>query len=1125
MEIIDNKSGDDSSLPPLSDGRSSPAEELNDLDETRDGNDLVEPAGRSEQTTVNILNDLNSVTLQSCRPQSPVHTTQQAFPPAATPDLTSSVAPDTLSATPTHDDRPEAASYEATLSATAPLAPIVLTSAEPASDNAIEPLSPASVPPAAPVPSTPTPSLSGTFSGHAPDSLTTRHQGEAGLTALDNTTVEHLYVGPVTPSSIGHTSDDIGDSPIPQAASSAPASTSPMPNASDNIPAPPTLSKQGEAALLTVETSVEAPVTSFSFEHTFNPDDVALPQTGQPSAGIHAITSTVSPQSDPSPNFDTMSTPAELLGDLDEAILHSVGSSSEAQAAPASSFFIEKKVDHGDKSLPPTAQPTTSTQADTSGISQLSTSTSDNTSAPPIIRHQNEFVLHTVGPSTEAQADPSNSTSGGHTVDNDEKSLLQPTTTIPADSSAVTPLPLPPVISDGSPALQSLCDQGETVPHTFKLSAENQFAPISSSPTGRIFDHSDRSSPQAVPSDIPTVNSSAPPSHPKATFDPTHSVLSIKGESGIESAADKDSASVTPSAINQQPQEDVHSSTYPPSSSVGEREAVMSSEISSSVHGPPVIQNKGTTMSAKLNNSAQVEPTDLKYNNLTEPRSFQMEDNEKEAVKHETPVISSNLQAPDRRYHSRARLDSLEDRNNLDTDSEMQLSSSESEKESDMEDHPGPRTTRRRQKRSRRSSTSISSSEDERDPFLERRNDLSIVSSPEHELPHDGGGFGISLSAGEGIVKKHKEWSTSNDQMPPPNVPQLQRLELSTTGNLSEYTDKYKGRNLPEEVAVHVDSTLTVSDQIESKEIGLLTENQDLGGFQTQHGRMMGARSQEESSELHDTIQLKPPLSQQETYAKEQLLKPVSKVEPYQSLSDPGPSSQHVHSWFMPTSEEQPMRTEPANQVTRTSDPVLESTSSSSDQLQPPVRKSFSSHPPSIPPSLDRVDHLPRLPTPPVSSSAPSTFLHSMLDQPPPPFTHYAAPPPIFRAHVLEQRYDPVYTVSVVEDKGVGDTADQGSSEEKETAMDIEQKHSIAGTGMEGHTGHGLTQDSLIAHHSYSNRSTISTSHLIDVPPMVCKYADIYMANNISLFLPLSLSPSLHEIQGYIIYSLTTLWL
>ncbi len=1028
MEIIDNKSIDDSSLPPLSDGSSSPVEELNNLDEIGDDNGLsIDPGDHSEQAVTNIMNDLNTVTPPSSHSQSHVHASHEENKPfhsATSPDLTSSVAPtNNISITPTHSDPPE---DEA--------APTAAAQPTPVTSSPVEPLPPAVslATLSAPASTTPMPNLSDTFSV-APASLTLVDEGEAGLSTVD-TVDERL--APVTLLSTEHATDGNNGHlcpPVPPAtlsALSAPASstlvsnpssiaddTPPPPPIVDDTSPPPSLSDQCEAALLTVGTSSEAQVASMTLPYT---DDVALP----PTTAIHATS--------PLPH--------------------------------------------------PSATP-------------------DTTSAAPIIAGQGVAASHTIGPSIETQASPANSSSIGHTLDNDDKSLpptVQPTIAIPGENSPITPLPDPPATSNSSSAHPSLSDEGETVPHTGGPSDEDQLASVTSTPTGHIVDRDNRSSPLADPSatlsDIPAVTSSAPPSNPLASTDPAHSVLADQGEKdAIETAADSESASMTASALNQ-PRvvaEDVHSSTYPPSSTVEEREAVMSSEISSSVPGPPVVHNGAAVSAAKLNSDTQEEPTDLKDTKFTlheQPRSFKVEEDEKEALEYEVPVISSDLQAPDRRYHSRARLDSLEDRNNLDTDSEMQLSFSESEKESDTEDYPGRRPTRKRQRRYRRSSSSISSSEDERGPFVERRNDLSIVSSPEPELPNDGGGFGVSMSVGEGVVKKFKEQSKFNDlssQIPPPDIPQLQKLDVSTTDDLNEHTDKYKGRNFYERSAIRVDSTPTLSDQIESRKVGLLNEDEGHGGFQTQLGSVspsMGARTL--MSELHDTRQHKPPLSEQEMYTKEQLLRPeitATKGEPYQSLSDPGLSSQPVYSGLMPSSEQEPMRTEPTSQVTRTSDPLLESTSSSSDQLQLPVRKSFSSHPPSIAPSLDRVDHLPKLP--PVSSSAPSTGLHSMLDQPPPPFTHYAAPPPIFRAHVLEQRSDPVYSISVVEDMDVGDTA---GHEERETAMDVEEKDSNAGTGMEGHTELGLMQNSLYSHQSFNGGSTGSTSHFTYVPSMVC---------------------------------------
>ena len=1050
MEIIDNKSADDSSLPPLSDGRSSPAEELNNLD---DDIGLIDPGDHSEQVATNITNDLNTVTPPSSRSQSPAHISHQEnkpLQPATSPDFISSVAPSNISITPTLNDPPETSPYEATPSAAAPLAPVIPSLTEHASSDTGELLPPAVLPAtlSAPAPATiPMLNLSANFSGE-PASLILDDQGEAGLSTADSIVDDRI--DPVTLSSIELTTGDNGEHlcpPVPPTALSAPASSTPVSNPSttaDDIPPPPTLNDQGEDALLTVGTSGEAQVASVSdTEHELY-DDVALPPTVLPTTTVHADTSTTSPLTYPS-------------------------------------------------------------------------ATSDTTSAHPIITDQDVAASNTVGPSVEIQPSTTNPSSIGYALDHDNKPLpptVQPTIVIPGDSSPITPLCHPQATSDSSSTHPSLSDEGEMVPHAVGPSVEDQLAPVTSTPTEHAVDHNQKSSPLASPSatslsEIPAITSSAPPSHPLASTDPPHSMLSDQSEKDAnETAADNEPASKAASALNQ-PRvvaKDAHSSTYPPSSTVGEREAVVSSEISSSIPGPSVIiHSEGAAMSAKLNGDAQEELSDLKDNKFTlheEPRSFKMEDGEKEAVEYEPPVITSDLQAPDRRYHSRARLDSLEDRNNLDTDSEMQQSFSESEKESDTEDYPGRRPTRKRQRRHRRSSTSISSSEDERDPFFERRNDLSIVSSPDPELPHDGGVFGVSLSAGEGIVKEQSKFNDLSSQIPPPDVPQLQKLDVSTTDNLNERsTDKYEGKNFHERAAVHVDSTPTL--QIESRKVRLLNEDKEQGGFQTQLGSIsphMSARTlmlQGESNELHDTRQHKPPLSEQEMYTKEKLLKSEVVGEPYQSLSDPGLSSQHVYSGVMPNSEEEPMRTEPTHQVTRTSDPVLESTSSSSDQLQLPVRKSFSSHPPSIAPSLDRVDHLPKLP--PVSS-APSTGIHSMLDQPPPPFTHYAAPPPIFRAHVLEQQPDPVYSISMVEDMDVGDTAGQDSHEE---TMDVEEKYASVETGMEGHTEQRLMQNSLDSHRPFRGGSTSSTSHLIHAPSMVCTLIG-YKLSLSSLCIPLN---------------------
>ena len=1045
MEIIDNQSADGSSLPPLSDGRSSPAEELNSLDKIGDHNDLNDPGDHSEQAAMNTLNDLNAVTPPSSNSQSPVHTLQQenkslpvATPPAAT-------APDNTSATLTLGNPPKVASNEAVPSAEDQLAPVISSPIVHKSDDDGKPL-PLAVPPATlsdPATITPVSNLSATFS-NTPAPLALDNQGEARLSTVYTTAKEHLV--PVTSSPIGRTSDD-SDEPLPLAVPpvslSAPAAITPMsdpPTTFSNTPDPSTLVDQGEAGLST--------------------DDSGEPLSPiVPPAALSAILATTTPMSNP----------------------------------PA---------------------------------------TSDDMSAPPTLSGQGKTAVFTVGPSGEAQIAPMNSSPIGYAFHHDNQSSIQPTAAIPADPSATSvDIPVPPASSG----------QGETL-HTVGHSAEDEVALSNSSPaTLSLNDHDNKSSPLAVlAADIPTRIPVAPPSPLLATsynmHVPAGPIPSDQDEPGLSvvgSAAENESASMSASPVKEQRliAEDVHSSTYPPSSTIGEREAVTSSEISSSVPGPPVVRTKDAIVRAELDDDTQKQPTEIvpKANNFThheEPSSFKVKENEGGTVQHETPGISSDLQAPDRRYHSRARLDSLEDRNNLDTDSEMQQSFSESEKESDTEDYLGPRPTRKRLRRSRRSSTSISSSEDERDPFSDPKNDLSTVSSPEHEFPRDSGGFGVSLSVSGDITRKQSTLNNLTSQMPPPKMPQLQRLDVSLTDNLSEHTDTYANRYIHERAAVNVDSTLTVREQIMSKKVGLLDEDQDQGSLHTQLGRSsprMDDRTlmlQDKSSELHDTRQPKPPLSEQEMYTKERLLKPevvVSKGEPYQSLSDPGLSSQHPHLGLMPSSEEEPMRTEPTHQVTRTSNPVL---SSSSDQLQPPVRKSFSSLPPSVPPSLDRVDYLIKPPTPPVSLSAPSTGLHSMLDQPPPPFTHYAAPPPIFRAHVFEQRSDPVYSGGVVEDTDVGDATSQGGIEEIENVMDVEQSHSSTRIGMEDITGQRPMQDSLHsmpAHHSLYGRSTGSTSHLnssLDSPPIVSMFICIHvpalsLSSSLSLSLPLSLSPSL----------------
>ena len=134
----------------------------------------------------------------------------------------------------------------------------------------------------------------------------------------------------------------------------------------------------------------------------------------------------------------------------------------------------------------------------------------------------------------------------------------------------------------------------------------------------------------------------------------------------------------------------------------------------------------------------------------------------------------------------------------------------------------------------------------------------------------------------------------------------------------------------------------------------------------------------------------------------------------------------------------------------------------------------------------------------PVSTSAPSTGLHMMLDQPPPPFTHYAAPPPIFTAHVFEQSADHVFSSGSVEERDVQEDNNQSEGEGKNSGMDTgggEWSHSSAGmqtrTGMDYLTrqNQDVSLPSLSVHPPLDERSTCSQSLLVnslDNPPTVC---------------------------------------
>lgn len=148
---------------------------------------------------------------------------------------------------------------------------------------------------------------------------------------------------------------------------------------------------------------------------------------------------------------------------------------------------------------------------------------------------------------------------------------------------------------------------------------------------------------------------------------------------------------------------DALSSTYPPSTVTGgDHDAMATSEVSSSIPAQPVASQphtlaaepiaaaSGDRVGADIRESP-TKPKDKEISIHEKPRSLEADNDnngkkERPVLVEEVPSSRPQMEAPDRRYHSRARLDSLEDRNNLDTDSELQ-SFSESEKESDTEDY------------------------------------------------------------------------------------------------------------------------------------------------------------------------------------------------------------------------------------------------------------------------------------------------------------------------------------------------------------------------------------------------------------------------------------------------------
>lgn len=562
---------------------------------------------------------------------------------------------------------------------------------------------------------------------------------------------------------------------------------------------------------------------------------------------------------------------------------------------------------------------------------------------------------------------------------------------------------------------------------------------------------------------------------------------------------------------------DTPSSMYPPSTVTGGDHAAMaSSDVSSSVAGQPVAPQPHimarepitAACSDRVGTNIKKIPTGQKNMETSvheKPRSLEAnnDNGEKERVGLAEEVTSPRpqIEAPDRRYHSRARLDSLEERNNLDTDSELQ-SFSESEKESDTEDYPERCTSHRRVKHSsaHQQSLSVSSSEDE-DPFPEEQNDLSVVSSPEPELPPSdklGGGFGVSLSGGvptANLRDQHEDVSTNDLSACNASSSSLP-LHQPMTGESADKLTFDQAQRKPGDGGLRLDLVPTSTEQGHDNtpacgEAGLQ------GGIQIVLGvngaGPAGGISQGKPGQLESL------LSGQERKRALDQDKAVENSSVGQSLSyllTVPKSPDHHHSLqLVSQSEEEPLRTEPKVQVTRTSDQVIEPVSystSSSDQLHPPVGKSFSSLPTAYNISSLDGDYCLKVPDleMPVSTSAPSTGLHMMLDQPPPPFTHYAAPPPIFTAHVFEQSTDHVFNSGSVEERDVQEDNNQSEGVGKDSGGG-ELSHSSAGMGMDYLTrqNQDISLSSLSVHPPLDERSIGFQSLLVnslDNPPTVC---------------------------------------
>ena len=732
----------------------------------------------------------------------------------------------------------------------------------------------------------------------------------------------------------------------------------------------------------------------------------------------------------------------------------------------------------------------------------------------------------------------------------------------------------PPPLSDGraSPALEmnDLNDQGDHSDHgdhgdvnnlndlddhrdQEELNDFSAVTPPSTHPNSPVVtpDHTYNSLSQSAPHSVTPVRPLTTPgvgaeenidsyavgSLPKehsgqlSTATPLNTVGNVPYE---HSTAMPSSSHAKPSDVNIE----VQSSNYPPSSTTtGERDTHTISEVSSSVVSLPVQPGVSEPHKMTPAKEAPMSRDDEGETGLTKhrdelkvtpekPKSLE-DDN---SVMKETPIAlppmespppptRPAMEAPDRKYHSRARLDSLEDRNNLDTDSEFG-SYSESEKESDMEDYPGVPTLRRRAKRSpqREPSFTLSSSEDD-NAFPEERNDLSVVSSPELELPpggnyDDDGGFGVSLSVGIPPAKRQKRsddsLNTKNLHAVPPASDTLAASDNSGHTDRSRFDQSREKMDIPGETFVtlspqltaggHFDASVTdsLNDFTESKD----KNNEDLAS---------NVQTLEDKSELeqHEGVMSGQPtllLSGRPEYmlsgrpesslsGQDSSVKPSSEVQPLNYLGDMPPAH---HSMMSSYREEVEPRRDPASQVTRTSDQVIESTSystSSSDHLQPPVRRSFSSLPAAYnPPSVDE-DYLLRPSDLAMSASlsAPSTGLQISPDHPPPPFTHYAAPPPIFTAHVLEESIGTGLSMSTVEESDVHDNTSHIGVYEKELGMEDRHgqwSHSSTGMGMESMTSerHDTSLLSTPVHRSHDDRSTGSHSLLInslDNPPTV----------------------------------------